>query len=424
MSICRVDRPCMRGVQHWESEIERAMWQRGSDTVSPRQVPIIPQGSLLGNTGCLAGQLPCAEVWTQFSRLSSVTCRIKVLNTRAAALWTLFLLMGFLTPRQPHWVSLVAQTVQKSACNTGDLGSIPGSGEHPGEGKGNPLQDCGLVNSTDRGAWWATVHVVRKSGTWLHLPQVASLPFGDTLRAFYLPWWLEATRAFLALWALKVDTCSPWIFSRCSRACWCSFWTSRPLESIRFIHPKNPGQQSPLRICSNRVCVGLCQLCAVVWLCLLVRMVQTQIWSCPRDEDESLPYNFSPLPPPHMSWRLWSQRVCSFLAGTRRVLVQMQLVSLTWPWGPTAQIPTIILLCSGLGGCSSLWAKFRPVAGTRWHFLFRLEKPCLNWQSTCVYQSLRLENGCEFTLTNLEGKDSLSHPESFPDARTPGHISL
>ena len=197
MSICRVDRPCMRGVQHWESEIERAMWQRGSDTVSPRQVPIIPQGSLLGNTGCLAGQLPCAEVWTQFSRLSSVTCRIKVLNTRAAALWTLFLLMGFLTPRQPHWVSLVAQTVQKSACNTGDLGSIPGSGEHPGEGKGNPLQDCGLVNSTDRGAWWATVHVVRKSGTWLHLPQVASLPFGDTLRAFYLPWWLEATRAFL-----------------------------------------------------------------------------------------------------------------------------------------------------------------------------------------------------------------------------------
>ena len=99
MSICRVDRPCMRGVQHWESEIERAMWQRGSDTVSPRKAPIIPQGSLLGNTGCLAGQLPCAEVWTQFSRLSSVTCRIKVLNARAAVLWTLFLLMGFLTPQ-------------------------------------------------------------------------------------------------------------------------------------------------------------------------------------------------------------------------------------------------------------------------------------------------------------------------------------
>lgn len=73
-------------------------------------------------------------------------------------------------------------------------------------------------------------------------------------------------------------------------------------------------------------------------------MVQTQIWSCLRDEDESLPYNFSPLPPPHVSWRLWSQRVCSFLAGTRRALVQMQLVSLTWSWTPTPHIPTIILL--------------------------------------------------------------------------------
>ena len=27
-----------------------------------------------------------------------------------------------------------------SACNTGDLGSIPGLGRSPGEGNGNPLQ--------------------------------------------------------------------------------------------------------------------------------------------------------------------------------------------------------------------------------------------------------------------------------------------
>ena len=30
--------------------------------------------------------------------------------------------------------------VKKSACNAGDLGSIPGSGRSPGEGNGNPLQ--------------------------------------------------------------------------------------------------------------------------------------------------------------------------------------------------------------------------------------------------------------------------------------------
>ena len=29
---------------------------------------------------------------------------------------------------------------KESACNAGDLGSIPGSGRSPGEGNGNPLQ--------------------------------------------------------------------------------------------------------------------------------------------------------------------------------------------------------------------------------------------------------------------------------------------
>ena len=36
-----------------------------------------------------------------------------------------------------------------SACNTGDLGSIPGLGISPGEGKGYPLQYSGLENFID-----------------------------------------------------------------------------------------------------------------------------------------------------------------------------------------------------------------------------------------------------------------------------------
>ena len=36
--------------------------------------------------------------------------------------------------------SLVAQTVNASAYNAGNPGSIPGSGKSPGEGNGNPLQ--------------------------------------------------------------------------------------------------------------------------------------------------------------------------------------------------------------------------------------------------------------------------------------------
>ena len=38
---------------------------------------------------------------------------------------------------------------KESACNVGDLGSIPGLGKSPGEGKGSPLQDSGLENSMD-----------------------------------------------------------------------------------------------------------------------------------------------------------------------------------------------------------------------------------------------------------------------------------
>ena len=56
---------------------------------------------------------------------------------------------------------------KESACNAGDLGSIPGLGRSPGEGNGNPLQYSSLENSMDRGAWQATVHVVTKSGTQL-----------------------------------------------------------------------------------------------------------------------------------------------------------------------------------------------------------------------------------------------------------------
>ena len=44
---------------------------------------------------------------------------------------------------------------EESACNAGDLGSIPGSGGSSGEGHGNPLQCSHLENPMDRGAWQA-----------------------------------------------------------------------------------------------------------------------------------------------------------------------------------------------------------------------------------------------------------------------------
>ena len=44
---------------------------------------------------------------------------------------------------------------KESAGNAGDLGSTPGLGRFPGEGKGYPLRYSGLENPVDRGAWWA-----------------------------------------------------------------------------------------------------------------------------------------------------------------------------------------------------------------------------------------------------------------------------
>ena len=59
---------------------------------------------------------------------------------------------------------LVVKNIPASA---EDTGSIPGSGQSPGGGNGNPLQYSCLENPTDGGAWWATVHGAAKNWTWL-----------------------------------------------------------------------------------------------------------------------------------------------------------------------------------------------------------------------------------------------------------------
>ena len=51
-----------------------------------------------------------------------------------------------------------------SACNAGDLGSIPGSGRSPGEGNGNLLQYSCLENSMDRGTQQAMVIGLQRVG--------------------------------------------------------------------------------------------------------------------------------------------------------------------------------------------------------------------------------------------------------------------
>ena len=52
--------------------------------------------------------------------------------------------------------------VNNPPANTGDTGSIPGSGRSPGEENGNPFHYSCLENLMDR-VWWATVYGVTKT---------------------------------------------------------------------------------------------------------------------------------------------------------------------------------------------------------------------------------------------------------------------
>ena len=61
----------------------------------------------------------------------------------------------------------VAKLVKKSACNVGDVGSIPGLERVPGGGHGNPLQYFAWRIPVDRRAWRTAVQGVTKNWTQL-----------------------------------------------------------------------------------------------------------------------------------------------------------------------------------------------------------------------------------------------------------------
>ena len=72
--------------------------------------------------------------------------------------------------QQHRWIYQVALVAMNSPTNAGDgrdAGLIPGSGRLPGEGHGNPLQYSCLENPMESEIWWAMVHGVAKSWTWL-----------------------------------------------------------------------------------------------------------------------------------------------------------------------------------------------------------------------------------------------------------------
>ena len=81
--------------------------------------------------------------------------------------WTDVSYLSLLHWKAGSWVPPCSSDGKESACNVGDLGLIPESGRSPRERNGNPLQYSCLENSKDREVWWARVHRVTKSQTWL-----------------------------------------------------------------------------------------------------------------------------------------------------------------------------------------------------------------------------------------------------------------
>ena len=65
-------------------------------------------------------------------------------------------------------VALVVKNLPANAAGLRFPDSNPGLGRSPRGGNGNPLQYSCWENSMHRGAWWATVHGVAKSRTWLN----------------------------------------------------------------------------------------------------------------------------------------------------------------------------------------------------------------------------------------------------------------
>ena len=111
--------------------------------------------------------------------------------------------------------------VPASAGDTRDVASIPGSGKSPEGGHGNPLQCSFLENCMDWGAWWAPIHRVTKSQTWLK--------------------WLsmQCNQSFSSIAQLCPTLCDPWTAARQASLSTTNFRSLLKLTSIKSVMPSN-----------------------------------------------------------------------------------------------------------------------------------------------------------------------------------------
>ena len=144
----------VNGLEHRSCSHEDAASLRA---VSPAVslITLIPQGlQEWGSPHCpLQSILPASSIKTPSS-----DCHVRLCHT-SSPYYSLPILhphhCRIYRPSSLCWGYLGASDSKESACSvgdTGDMGSIPGSGRSPGEGSGNPLQYSCLENPMDRGS--------------------------------------------------------------------------------------------------------------------------------------------------------------------------------------------------------------------------------------------------------------------------------
>ena len=100
---------------------------------------------------------------------------------------------------------------KESAYNAGDMGLIPGSERSPGGG-GQPTPIFLLENPMDRGAWWATVHRLAKSWTWLKWLARTQGNTVNKINKVYLfifncSIWVNTPRVWVSLFYFPLSNC-------------------------------------------------------------------------------------------------------------------------------------------------------------------------------------------------------------------------
>ena len=131
-----------------------------ADIFLSRDSSWVPWRQPLGTLDCIScGVRPVSSAgWPAFSLVFQRSAPWRLLSSAVPPSFVWSLEAG--ASMAPRWLS-----GKESACDAGDVGSIPGSGRSPGEGNGNPLQYSCLGSPTDREAWRVTIHVVAKSQT-------------------------------------------------------------------------------------------------------------------------------------------------------------------------------------------------------------------------------------------------------------------